>query len=171
MLISNRGKLIRIGGLLLLLLFLVGALLLFFNHRSSQALIKENFIEKRTSLATGGMNQLRQTVENEYGYLFYDCKDRNEYDRLIDADSRLLTVAELTRALELHNECGDFFMNKSNLAINLLEKDVEYLKEYVPLFSSGEKAKNAEVASKYWNDIYELEKERAVIFSRLVSIQ
>ena len=156
---------------LVMLVLIVALLLLYSSYSKTQSLVEDYFVDGRNTIAVGGLAQIQGRVESEYGYLFVDCAERQEYDAFIDTDSRTMTASDLKRALELHAKCGNFFVEKSNITVQVLEGDVASLEETASLFSGSTKARNALVAAKYWRDIFELERERAIIFERLVNIQ
>jgi|GEM_PF-4405413 len=168
---TEGSRLLRVIGPLFVLALIATSLLLYFEYQKAQNGIRMQFVEKRNEMANNGFSNLGQKVETDYSYLLVDCGDRGEYDKLIDRDSRELTATELKRALQLHSECGQFFANKSNLIVSLMEAEVNSLREHSELFGSGKNERNAEVVVGYWDDIFTLERERGIVYGRLVDIQ
>ncbi len=168
---QNRTQHIRIFGILLLLAFIAASLFLFASNRATQEQLQESFDATRLQIASGGLNTYRQLINSEYDHLFQDCSERARYDEYIDADSRYMSAGELTEALELHRTCGHFLSARSQFTIQLFEKNIEQLRMLATFFSGPTDKKNASVVVTYWDDIFTLERERAIIFDRLIDIQ
>lgn len=168
---EREGNIGAIVSTILVVALALFAFTLYQADKGREEIILTSFTDKRYTLVGRGLSGLRQEVDTTYAGLFEDCEDRNAYNAFIATDSRTMTASELREALLYHDECGQFFVNKTELTLGFFEKEIDSLRDNAILLKDGKQKEDALQIVEFWEQIFALEGEHGTIYKRLVDIQ